>query len=139
MRFALIGLVLLAAGCGSAAPRLTGKPITPAEWKAVFADWYAHGPDLHGHSCGAMVVAIEHLPVDPPTYSTIYADLTRYASKVCTRHPRYDRITDGMPDEDVATLAGLPRRTGLHCWLYTERRVCFTYGRASIVQRVVHG
>jgi hypothetical protein len=139
MRYVCIAAVLLAAGCGSSSPRLTGRPITRAEWKAVFSDWYAHGRDLHGHSCGAMVIAIAHLPVDPPMYSTIYADLTGYAAKVCTKHPRYDAVARGMSDEDVAALAGMPRRTGPRCWLYTERRVCFTNERASIVQRVVHG
>jgi len=48
----------------------------------VLQDWYDGTMD-EWHPCKAVLAAIRHLPVDPPTFSTIYLDLTAYAHGVC--------------------------------------------------------
>jgi hypothetical protein len=58
------------------------RPATPAEWKAVFRDWYDGRLD-GWHRCAAVRAAIEHLPEDPPVYSTAAEDLRAYAAAVC--------------------------------------------------------
>jgi hypothetical protein len=88
----LVGLTVCGAALGlvacdaSTRVQLTGRVVTNAEGKAVLQDWY-DGRISDGHSCGAVVVASSHLPVDGPIYSTVAADLARYAAKVCTHHP----------------------------------------------------
>lgn len=78
-------LGLVACG-GSNRVRLTGRVVTTTEWRAVLRDWYV-GKISDRHSCGAVVVASSHLPVDGAVFSTASADLARYAVKVCAHHP----------------------------------------------------
>jgi hypothetical protein len=136
-------------GCGRATPvatsrvPLTNRVVSPADWKAVLEDWYVGGLD-HRHSCGAVVVAISHLPVDGPVYSTVFDDLRRYAGKVCPKEPAFGALRRGMTDRDVAAVAGMPEEPAFGCWLYpvtrrhTGRRVCFRRGRVSVLQVSVH-
>ena len=58
-------LGLVACG-GSNRVRLTGRVVTTTEWRAVLQDWY-DGKISDRHSCGAVVVASSHLPVDGPS------------------------------------------------------------------------
>ena len=127
---ALGGASLGLGGCGgSSGVTLTGRVVTAAQWKAVLWDWY-DGRISHPHSCGAVVVATSHLPIDA-TYSTANADLGRYAAKVCTHHRDFRAIKRGMTDADVAAVAGAPQLpAGGRCWEYRQRRdVCFRAGR----------
>jgi hypothetical protein len=57
-------------------------PVSAAEWKAVFNDWYDGRMD-HWHSCAAVREALRHLPADGMIYSTIGIDLQAYASGTC--------------------------------------------------------
>ena len=147
MRPLALVVVLLLVGCGSSSPRLTHRVVGTAEWRAVLSDWYDHGRDLHdAHTCGAILLALQHLPPSTVAYSTVKPDLEHAARRACTAHPRLVAIKRGMTDEDVAAVAGLPRiGLGLTCWVYpgggneTGRRVCFTHGRVSTLQFVVHG
>lgn len=132
---AVCGATLALAACGGhSRPMLTGRAVTPAQWKAVLRDWYDGRISDH-HSCGAVVVASEHLPVDGPIYGTLAGDLSRYAAKVCTHHPDLAAVRVGMADADVAAVAGAPQ-VPLYgsCWDYREPRgtrteVCFRLGR----------
>lgn len=126
----------LAACAGSNRVQLTGRVVTNAERKAVLQDWY-DGKISDRHSCGAVVVASSRLPVDGATYSTVAADLARYAARVCTHHPDLTKVTVGMTDADVAAVAGAPQMpaTG-RCWEYWQKSpshkglaVCFRSGR----------
>ena len=128
-------LGLVACG-GPGRVKLTGRTVTSAQWKAVLQDWY-DGRISDRHTCGAVVVASSHLPVDGPIYSTVSADLAHYATKVCTHHPDLTRITPGMTDADVASVAGAPQMpaTG-RCWEYWKKSpshqglaVCFRDGK----------
>jgi hypothetical protein len=139
-------LVALACGCGGhKAPRLTHRVVTAAEWKSVLRDWYPDGRVDHTHSCGAILVAMRHLPSSPPMYSTVTVDLDRAARRLCTQHPSLTAIHRGMTDADVAAVAGAPRLPPGGCWLYPVtrehdgRRVCFTRGHVSLLQFSVHG
>lgn len=138
----LVVMLLSGASLGLAAcdesdgVKLTGQVVTSAQWKAVLQDWY-DGRISDRHTCGAVVVASSHLPVDGPIYSTVSADLAHYATKVCTHHPDLTRITPGMTDADVASVAGAPQMpaTG-RCWEYRKKSpshqglaVCFRDGK----------
>ena len=137
-------LGLVACG-GSNRVRLTGRVVTTTEWRAVLRDWY-DGKISDRHSCGAVVVASSHLPVDGPVFNTVSADLARYAVKVCTHHPDLRKVKMGMTDADVAAVAGAPQMpaTG-RCWDYWEKSpshkglaVCFRSGRAVSRGPVFH-
>jgi hypothetical protein len=135
---ALTGATLCLAGCGQhGGPRLTGRVVTPVQWKAVFEDWY--DGHLGGrHSCAAVVVASSRLPEDPMIYSTVVADFTHYAARVCTHQPDFAAIKVGMADGDVAALAGAPVLPASACWDYPSKdrvdaalEVCFRSGRVT--------
>jgi hypothetical protein len=143
LSFGALGLV--ACGGSSTAklttestPKLTHKVVGAAEWKAVLQDWY-DGRIREHHSCAAVVVASSHLPVDGVTYSTINADLARYAAKVCTRHSALAAIKVGMTDADVAALAGTPQIPASgSCWDYASKKrgssgtsICFGNGHVT--------
>lgn len=141
---ALSGATLALVACGgSTSVKLTGQVVTAAQRKAVFEDWYDGHLSDH-HSCGAVVVASSHLPVDGPIYSTIAADLARYADKVCTHHPDLDAVEIGMSDVDVAAVAGAPQMPATGpCWDYwsksrgnTGLAVCFRNGRVASKNQV---
>jgi hypothetical protein len=103
------------------APTLTHRVVGAAEWKAVLKDWYDGRISEH-HSCAAVVVASSHLPVDGMTYSTINADLARYAAKVCTHDRSLAAVRVGMSDADVAALAGAPAMPAAgSCWDYAGK------------------
>ncbi len=148
-------LLLIALSCGSlglvacgrsstttltdkSSPTLTSKVVAASEWKAVLQDWYDGRISEH-HSCGAVVVASAHLPVDGMTFSTINADLARYAAKVCTHDRNLTAIKVGMTDADVAALAGAPQIPASgSCWDYAGKEpaskgtsICFTNGRVT--------
>jgi len=137
-------LGLVACG-GSDSPKLADKVVSAAQWKAVLRDWY-DGRISDRHSCGAVVVASSHLPVDGPIYSTIDADLTRYAAKVCPHHSDVAAIKVGMSDADVAALAGAPAIPASgSCWDYrstsrdnTDIAVCFGSGRVISKSQAPH-
>jgi hypothetical protein len=147
----LLGVGLSAAalcvvGCGAnGGVKLTGKPVTTAQWKAVLQDWY-DGRISDPHSCGAVVVASSHLPVDGAIYSTVAADLAHYAAKVCTHHPDLTAVKVGMSDADVAALAGAPQMPAAgSCWDYPSKSrntsglaVCFTSSRVVRLGRLYH-
>ena len=125
--------------------RLTGRVVASAQWKAVLQDWY-DGRISDRHTCGAVVVASSHLPVDGPIFSTVSADLTRYAAKVCTDHADLARVKVGVTDGDVAAVAGAPQMpaTG-RCWEYWQKgsshkglAVCFRSGRVVSRGLVFH-
>ena len=140
------GASLGLAACGEANQvRLAGRVVTSAQWKAVLQDWY-DGRISDRHTCGAVVVASSHLPVDGPIYSTLSADLIRYASRVCTHEPDLTRVKVGMTDADVAAVAGAPQlpATG-RCWDYWQKSpshkglaVCFRNGRVVSRGAVYH-
>jgi hypothetical protein len=146
VRVALGGAVLGLVACGGPSHvQLTGRMVTSAQWKAVLRDWY-DGRISDRHTCGGVVVASSHLPVDGPVYSTISADLTRYAATVCTHHPDLAAIKVGMTDADVASIAGAPQlpATG-GCWdswnqspSHSGLAVCFRGGRVVSRGQVVH-
>jgi hypothetical protein len=149
-RFLLLALLSCASlgpsACGEAStPTLTHKIVGGSEWRAVLRDWYDGRISEH-HSCGAVVVASSHLPVDGPTFSTIAADLARYADRVCTHHPNLDAVELGMSDADVATVAGAPAIPASgRCWDYrsqnrdnTGTAICFKVGRVVSTSQVRH-
>jgi len=146
MRLAAIAIVVVTAGCAShhhvAKPR---PPIRPAEWRAVFNDWYVDGVVDHRHPCAAIALAREHLPTDGPIYSTIDRDLQRAEQRWCPGKPDLNRLKMGMSDADVAAIAGVPNDVLIRCWLYAVtrdhpgRRVCFTKGRVTTLQFSTHG
>jgi hypothetical protein len=137
-------LGLVACG-GEAGVKLTGRAVTTAQWKAVMRDWY-DGRISDRHSCGAVVLASSHLPVDGPIYSTVAADLARYAAKVCTQHPDLAAVKVGTTDADVAALAGAPQMPAYgSCWGYPSKRrntsglaVCFRRSRVVRLGRLYH-
>jgi hypothetical protein len=139
------GSLGLVACRGSDSPKLSGKVVSAAQWKAVLRDWY-DGRISERHSCGAVVVASSHLPVDGPIYSTIDADLARYAAKVCTHHSDLAAIKLGMSDADVAAITGAPTVPASgSCWDYRSSRrdntdiaVCFGNGRVISKSQVTH-
>lgn len=139
---AALGLVACGANGGV---KLTGRAVTTSQWKAVLQDWY-DGRISDRHSCGAVVVASSHLPVDGAIYSTVAADLARYAAKVCTHHPNRTAVRVGMTDSDVAALAGAPSMpTAGACWDYWSNgrsnsglAVCFRSSRVVHLGRVYH-
>ena len=110
----------------------------------MLKDWY-DGRISERHSCGAVVVASSHLPVDGPIYSTIAADLARYAARVCTQTRDPAAVKLGMSDADVAALAGAPAIPASgSCWDYWSKNrdntgisVCFMRGRV-ISKSLVH-
>ncbi len=53
------------------------------EWRDVIDDWYDDGTFDRPHRCVAVREAMERLPTSPPDYSTVYADMSRYANRVC--------------------------------------------------------
>ena len=132
------------AGCGDSHTKLTGRIVTPSDWKAVLNDWYDDGQIESTHSCAATLIALTHLPPDPATYSDVTEILRRYEAKVC--HPGdLSRAHVGMTDTDVALVAGAPALPPACCWYYPVTpkhpglRVCFTNGHATTVQQAVHG
>lgn len=134
----------LAACGGPQVPKLTGRAVTASQWKALFNDWYKDSR-IDGHySCAVSVIATSHLPADPPMYSDVMDVFEKYTAKVC-RPGDLKRVHVGMTDTDVALVAGAPELPAYGCWRYpvTNKqnglRVCFTYGRATIVQHAVHG
>ena len=137
-------LGLVACG-GSNTPKLTNKVVGGSEWRAVLKDWYDGRISEH-HSCAAVVVASSHLPVDGPIYSTVAADLARYAAKVCTHTRDLAAVKRGMSDADVATLAGAPAIPASgSCWDYWSKNpdntgfaVCFKVGRVISKSQVHH-
>ena len=140
-------IVLAASGCGGA-HRRSPQPVVPVrEWHAVINDWEDNGRITQPHSCGSVVVAVGALTrfSSPATFTDVVHALDRYAGTVCTHHPQLDRIEVGMTNGQVAAIAGMPRTPGPNCWLYPVtsrhdgRRVCFTNGRATLVQISVHG
>ena len=139
MRVAVITLVVLLTACGSQGPPARRGPIAPAEWKAVLNDWYTDAVVDHPHPCAAIVIAIEHLPVDGMIYSTINRDLARAEARWCPHTPSLDALRKGMSDADVAARAGVPRDAGPKCWRYDARRICFTGGRVTTLQFSQHG
>ena len=146
MRTAALAAAVLLAGCGTShALPARRAPVGPREWRAVLEDWYAHGEVTDGHACAAIVIATEHLPSSPPAYSTVREDLDRAAAWQCAARGRLDDLRPGMSDADVAAIAGRPRTAYPGCWLYPVtrdhdgRRVCFTRGRVTTLQRSVHG
>jgi hypothetical protein len=139
---ASLGMVACQANGG---PKMAASAVTAAQWKAVLQDWY-DGQINDRHPCAAVIVASSHLPADGPVYSTVAADLTRYAATVCTHHPDLTRIKLGMTDTDVAVIAGAPQMpaTG-RCWDYWSKRsdnsglaVCFRSGRVARQGPVYH-
>jgi hypothetical protein len=150
MRPAVVGLAGLAvagalAGCnGGPRPKLTNRPVRPAEWKAVLNDWYDDGRIEGSYSCGAAVIAASHLPPDPVAYSDVQQVVDGYARKACVRPGDLEAVRVGMADSDVAAFAGAPRLPPVSCWYYPVTikrnglRVCFKDGRASIVQAALH-
>jgi hypothetical protein len=58
------------------------RPVSAADWKAVFNDWYDGRMDQL-HSCAAVREAMRHLPAGGMIYSTIGIDLQAYATGVC--------------------------------------------------------
>lgn len=131
----LVAATALLAGCGSHEVALTHRTVTPAEWRAVFEDWY-DGKLSNRHSCAAVITALSHAPIDG-TYSTVVPDLERYAARVCTSHPNLAALRVGMTDEDVALLAGAPRLPAFgSCWTYGGTHVCFDGGRVASVGRL---
>jgi hypothetical protein len=111
----------------------------------VLEDWSAHGDVKDDHACAAILIATEHLPSSPPVYSTVRGDLDRAAARWCAPHGSLGDLRPGMSDADVAAIAGRPRTAHPRCWLYPAtrdhdgRRVCFTNGRVTTLQRSVHG
>jgi hypothetical protein len=134
--FAVLALV----GCtGRSEPKLTDRVVRNGQVKAVFDDWY-NGGLTERHSCAAVVVASSRIPEDGAVYSTLAADLARYAAHVCTHDRDLAAIKPGMANSDVAALAGAPLMpvTG-RCWFYPTRtshradgqEVCFYDGRVT--------
>lgn len=105
----------------------------------MLRDWLANGSLRQEHSCGALVVALGSLSYWHAGYSTVFSDIRNASKSVCTTRPAFSRISVGMSNAAVAAAAGMPRRVGPQCWLYSARRVCFTGGRVSLVQYVTHG
>ena len=132
---AVCAVAAVIAGCGSARVALTHHRVTPAEWKAVFRDWYDDGRFERAHSCAAVVEASAHVPVDGPVYSTLAADLAREAAHVCTHRRDLRAVRAGETDDDVAALAGAPKLPAFGCWSYPGLTVCFTAGRVTRVRR----
>jgi hypothetical protein len=79
------------------------------------------------------------------TYEEAIFAFDSYASNVYTKCPQLSKFAVGMTNGAVAQMAGMPRTSRLHCWLYAAtreqdgRRVCFVNGRATVVQRGNHG
>jgi hypothetical protein len=76
---------LLLAGCSHT--NRNARPI-PSQvvllgWRAVLSDWYDDGKFEQRHPCKAVREAIEHLPPDPPQYTTVHRDLVRLERRVC--------------------------------------------------------
>ena len=117
-------------------------PVTGSAWRSVVDDWLQGNRFTHAHSCAAVLVARGHVLTlsDPAGYSRLPADLRREARRVCGDGDPA-RVRLGMSDTEVGAVAGLPRLplSGTHCWTYTTRRVCFTNGRVTRIQFVVHG
>jgi hypothetical protein len=146
----VVGLAALAVagalvGCnGQARPKLTNRPVSASDWKAVLNDWYDDGRIEGRYSCAATVIASSQLPADPGAYSDVEHVLEQYARKVCVRPGDLKAVRLGMADSDVAAVAGAPRLPPVGCWYYpvtlkrSGLRVCFKDGRASIVQVALH-
>src|SRR5882762_202971 len=75
-------MLITAAAPQQGSPNAPVGTVSPAEWKAVFKDWYDGKMD-HWHSCAAVREAIRHVPVGGAIYSTIGLDLDAYARGVC--------------------------------------------------------
>ena len=142
-RIAAVLLLLAVTACGGA--RTPQPPVTRAEWHAVLRDWSDDRRFEGEYSCGAVVLAIGHLPASFPVYTTVGADLRREARHVCPQRGHYDAIEPAMSDADVAAIAGVPGHVLARCWLYpvtrerTGRQVCFTRGLVTTLQISVHG
>jgi hypothetical protein len=143
---------VVTAGCGGSKHGDAAPPVRPQEWRAVVTDWANNDQVTGRHSCGAVVEAVAHIgllrvvPKHAPglPYRPAIVAFDSYATRVCPARPQLSKIGVGMSDAEVAEVAGMPRTPGLHCWLYPVtlahdgRRVCFAYGRVTLVQRSVH-
>jgi hypothetical protein len=104
----------------------------------VLNDVLEHGRLGHTRSCAAVVVARAAASTAPPDLKVA---LNRAEGTVC-RSGDATRIASGMSNTDVVRVAGapVPWLSGPHCWVYRAvRRVCFSGGRVTRVQEVVHG
>ena len=114
-------------------------------WRAVLRDVYDGRLDrIYG--CGILRRALGHLPSSPPTYSPLPAQLGRAASAACSA--ALAGIPTGAPRFAVAEALGKPSSGGPRCpaWRWAPygrsvdgARVCFSRGRATLVQTAVHG
>ena len=124
---------------------LGGVRREPATWRGVLRDAY------DGHlervwPCGPLRDAIRHLPVHPPTYSTLPETLARAAAPACDA--AIAGIARGAPRFSVEESLGLPDSHGPRCpvWRWKPEsgsedgaRVCFKHDRATTVQTALHG
>jgi len=117
-------------------------PVAAAAWLGVVNDWLDNNRLDKPHSCAALVVAFTQLGgmSYPQAYSRAPRDIRAAARRTCRRGDA-TRIRLGMSNATVGAVAGLPRLalSGRGCWVYTTRRICFTHGRVSKIQRVTHG
>jgi hypothetical protein len=138
-RIALVALAAgVCAGCGHRAAARSAAPVPARDWHAVVNDVLMHGRLGQTHSCAAVVVARAAASTAPPALKVA---LNRAEGRVCRRGDA-TRIAAGMSDTDVVRVAGapVPWLSGPHCWVYRAvRRVCFSGGRVTRVQEVVHG
>jgi hypothetical protein len=59
------------------------RPPRPSgDWRTLIKDWYDGRVD-GWYPCAVAREALRHAPVDGPTYTTVWADLSAYARAVC--------------------------------------------------------
>lgn len=114
-------------------------------WRDVYRDVYDGRLD-RVYPCGVLRQAIAHWPADGPMYSNVPRKLARAASSACSA--AVQGIPFGALRSAVDTVFG-PESSGVpRCpvWKWDPLgssvdgvRVCFTAGRATLVQTAVHG
>lgn len=116
-----------------------------ADGRGVLQDVYDGHLDERW-SCGSLRAAIARLPEDPPTYSAIPGILARAAAHACDA--AVAGLRKGARRADVFGSLGTPDRSAPRCTLWRWQpaggatdgaRVCFAGGRATTIQRAVHG
>ena len=140
MRGLALLFVVTLVGCGAAKHLAVS-----ADGRAVLADAYDGHLD-HDWSCASLRAAVQRLPQDPPTYSTMPAMLERALDNACDA--ALAGLHTGASRADVRAALG-PPDSSPRCWRYRWRavtssgvdggRVCFTGARVSLVQTALHG
>lgn len=139
MRVVIGALVVVAVvACGA-------RPLAVSvDGRGVLRDAYDGKLDRRW-SCGSLRAAYRRLPPDGPIYSAIPGLIAAAAAKACDAELR--SLHTGATERQVAAALGAPDRTP-RCWLYRwppstgsvdGARICFSSGRATLVQTAVHG